>query len=678
MKHISAIAFADHHRPYFQRIASLLGFPNTHQPADTARLHVRLPLLLGGLALTLWFGLRLLLWHEVGITQLSLGESINMLGLGLWFDLNALAYLAAPLLLVEALVSNRLRASKIVHGMRWGFVLVVTYSLLFGLVAEYVFWNEFTTRFNFIAVDYLIYTHEVIGNIYESYPVPFILSVIAVIAGAITWFFHARIQFPVLPLSWKKRAVLAAMAIALPVGSYLVANVDQMQVGNNMYASELAGNGLFNLAAAMRRNELDYNRFYATIPQHQADRILLQQGVKRAPLMGMPAGGQLPMGDRPSQRLGPLTRAPKNIVVIMVESLSADYVGAYGSKQNLTPYLDDIASKGLKFENVYATGTRTVRGLEAVSLGTPPIPGQAIIHRPDNDHLATIGELLKARGFSSMFLYGGYGYFDNMNGYFRSNDYQIVDRTDFDKRTIASENVWGVADESLFNNILTTFDQKASAHQPFFAHIMTTSNHRPFTFPEGRVDLPQGDRLGAVKYTDYAIGKFLEDAKTKPWFKDTLFVIVADHCSSVAGKTRLPVAKYRIPLIFYAPDMLKPAVEKRMASQIDIAPTLVDLVSAKDDGSFFGESLFAEHKAAPRAFISNYQELGYYKNDTLVVLSPKKKSEAYRIDPVTYDAVKTGMDEVLLQEAIAYYQTASSAFKQGDLKLAAHSYHANH
>ncbi len=206
---------------------------------------------------------------------------------------------------------------------------------------------------------------------------------------------------------------------------------------------------------------------------------------------------------------------------------------------------------------------------------------------------------------------------------------------------------------------------------------MTTSNHRPFTFPEGRVDLPQGGRSGAVKYTDYAIGKFLQDAKTKSWFKDTLFVIVADHCSSVAGKTKLPVEKYRIPLIFYAPDMLKPAVEKRMASQIDIAPTLVDLVSAKDDKSFFGESLFAEHKAAPRAFISNYQELGYYKNDKLVVLSPKKKSETYLIDPSSYEATKTDMDQQLLLEAVAYYQTASSAFKQGALKLEDTS-HANH
>ena len=141
-------------------------------------------------------------------------------------------------------------------------------------------------------------------------------------------------------------------------------------------------------------------------------------------------------------------------------------------------------------------------------------------------------------------IYGGYGVFDNMNNYFKGNNYQVVDRTDFDAKSIATENAWGVADECLFNNSIKVFDENAKLNKPFFAHIMTTSNHRPYTFPDGRIDLPQGHREGAVKYTDYAIAKFIEDSKSKPWFKDTLFVIVVDHCASVAGKTKLPVAKY--------------------------------------------------------------------------------------------------------------------------------------
>ena len=171
------------------------------------------------------------------------------------------------------------------------------------------------------------------------------------------------------------------------------------------------------------------------------------------------------------------------------------------------------------------------RGLEALALGTPPIPGQAIVRRPDNSHLATVGELLRRQGYETLFLYGGYGYFDNMNVFFSGNDYRVVDRTAFTKSSIAFSNIWGVADESLFDNALNELDKVHAARKPFLAQIMTTSNHRPYTYPQGRIDIPSpGGREGAVKYTDYAIGRFIDQAKTKPWFKETLFVIVADHC----------------------------------------------------------------------------------------------------------------------------------------------------
>jgi phosphoglycerol transferase MdoB-like AlkP superfamily enzyme len=257
-----------------------------------------------------------------------------------------------------------------------------------------------------------------------------------------------------------------------------------------------------------------------------------------------------------------------------------------------------------------------------------------------------------------------------MNNYFRGNDYVVVDRTDFDAKTIQSENVWGVDDESLFDNSIAIFDKNIKTNKPFFAHIMTTSNHRPFTFPEGKIDLPQGHREGAVKYTDYALGQLIEKAKTKPWFKDTLFVIVADHCASVAGKTKLPVAKYHIPLFFYAPDMLPAGHYSRVASQIDIVPTLLDVLGKNGAENFYGQSMFKAkaEKQPERAFISNYQELGYYKNDQLIVLSPKQKTEMFNVDPISMESTPTAIDETLLNEAIAYYQSANTAFKSGDLQ----------
>lgn len=636
------------------------------------RRRIFFPLFLALAALAFWLALRIALWLDVGAAQLSVSELLRVFGLGAWFDLNTLAYILSPWLLLSALTPNRLRASRIGHMLRWSAAWFIIASLLFGIIAEFVFWQEFTTRFNFIAVDYLIYTHEVIGNIQESYPVPWIFAGIGIIASLIVIACRKYFRFRDSPYRWQQRLLLVVMSLALPLAGFQLSNIDQAHVNDNMYATELAGNGLFTLAAAMRRNELNYERFYKTIPQPVADKVLAGLGVMRLPLakiLNSPEQhGIRPLDVHEPEELGPFTRRPKNVVLITVESLSAEYVGAYGSTQQLTPRLDKIASEGLQFDKLFATGTRTVRGLDALSIGIPPIPGQAIIHRPHNDHLATIGEFLEAQGFATMFIYGGYGYFDNMNAYFRGNDYRVIDRTDFDDSTIASENIWGVADESLFDNTIKVLGQTAASGKPFFTHIMTTSNHRPYTFPDGRIDLPQGHRDGAVKYTDYAIGRFIEQAKAQPWFKDTLFVIVADHCASVAGKTRLPVDKYHIPLIFYAPDMLKPGHYTRMASQIDVAPTLLDLLGAKGDDHFFGQSLFEAEQQPARAFISNYQELGYYKNDTLTVLSPKQQVEAFAIDPLTYEAKPRSVDPTLAQEAIAYYQTSSVAYKRGVLK----------
>ena len=167
---------------------------------------------------------------------------------------------------------------------------------------------------------------------------------------------------------------------------------------------------------------------------------------------------------------GALPAPADDIVLISVESLSAEFLGVHGSRQGLTPNLDRLAAEGMMFANMFATGTRTVRGLEALSIGTPPIRDRPSCAGPATKHLATLGEQLAHQGFTSLFLYGGYGYFDNMNAYFGANDYKVVDRTDLPAGEIVFENVWGVADESLFDGALRAFDGAARDHKPLRAH----------------------------------------------------------------------------------------------------------------------------------------------------------------------------------------------------------------
>ena len=257
-----------------------------------------------------------------------------------------------------------------------------------------------------------------------------------------------------------------------------------------------------------------------------------------------------------------------------------------------------------------------------------------------------------------------------MGYFFSHNGYQVIDKRDIPANRIHHETAWGVSDEDAFSITLDECDKSYKSGKPFFNHIMTVSNHRPYTYPEGRIDIDPALHTseGAVKYTDYAINKFLKDAQQKPWFNNTVFVIVADHCSKSAGKTDLPINKYHIPCFIYAPALIKPEIETRHMSQIDLAPTLLGLMNLSYTSKFMGYDIYKTPVANDRLFISTYQDMGYVKNDTLVILSPQKKISFFKIDFGTGAASKINASETLKEEAIAWYQGASFLFNSNGYK----------
>jgi phosphoglycerol transferase MdoB-like AlkP superfamily enzyme len=580
---------------------------------------------------------------------------------GLVFDLAGAVYALMPLVLWLALTPNRLACTRLHRALVVAAVFASAFGLLVLPVAEWLFWDEFGGRFNFIAVDYLLYTHEVLGNIWESYPVGRILGGLALGALALTALLAPRLwRASAAPLAWRTAgAVLLAYGV-LVAGTYRFVDSDFKVHSTHDAANELAGNGLYDFFAANRRNELDFERYYATLPLSQA--LALVRSAFPGAQWVDPEGGGI---ERHVRGRGAERRL--NVVVVTVESLGAEFLGVYGNGGGLTPNLDHLAGESLWFSNVYATGNRTVRGLEAVALALPPTPGQSIVRRPHNDALFSLGSVFEDKGYGVLFAYGGYGYFDNMNAFFDANDYRSVDRRAIPASRIAFENVWGVADEHLFDQVLEEFDREAAEHpgRPLFAHVMTTSNHRPYTYPDGRIDIAPGTgREGAVKYTDYALGRFLESARAKPWFKDTVFVITADHGANARGGAQIPVDKYRIPLFVYAPGIVAPRRIDRLMSQIDIAPTLLGLLDFDYYSKFLGRDLLRSPPESDRAFVANYQTLAYLKKGRMVVLQPRR---AAQLLPLVGEARAAGAtaDELLEREGIAFYQVASHVFRNG-------------
>ncbi len=588
-------------------------------------------------------------------------------GWGLLFDLGAAAFCSLPLIaLLTVLPENFL-------SRRWaraaahlaGFALL--YALLFGAVAELSFWEEFGVRLNFIAVDYLVYTTEVLGNIRESYNLTAIFGTVLVL----TLLLGGMVIVTGAPAHWLRRAAEPArrrwrngalwFAGALTLGAGLREGL--LPAFGNNYNRELAKNGLWSLFAAFRNNVLDYQQFYRTLPVDSAFAALrteLQQDGSR--LLAPEERDTLRYVDNP----GPELRA--NVIQITVESLSADFLSTFNRASGLTPRLAEIAQKSLVFDNFYATGTRTDRGMEALTLSLPPTPGRSIVKRPNNEDMFTLGSVFRAKGYDTAFLYGGFGYFDNMNHFFGRNGYRVVDRNSASRDDITFANAWGACDEDLYRWTMREADAQHASGRPFHFFVMTTSNHRPYTFPDGRIDLPSktSGRAGAVKYTDYAIGRFLDDAASKPWFKDTVFVIVADHCASSAGKTELPMQNYHIPLMVYAPGgQVEPGHVRALTSQMDYAPTLLGLLNWSYPSRFFGHDVRRTPAPAMHALIGNYQKLGHLEAETLVVLAPQQVERTYGVKLGSGDLRPAPHDEAAAREAIAYYQTASHLYQHG-------------
>ena len=597
---------------------------------------------------------------SVSDVDTSVFSLVRFYVIGIFFDTVAFSYFMIPFVIFLMFVTDKFFNSRFHKWFAYTTYFIAFYILLFNGVSEFFFWDEFGVRYNFIAVDYLVYTTEVLDNIWESYPIPLLVSVILISNLAILYLIFKRKWLSFSLESKSKtgnRMMVGVCLLLLPILSFLFVNFNLAEKTPNRYNNELSKNGIYSLFAAFLNNELDYETFYATRDNSENFQNL------RAHL-------KTENSEFISNELTDITRKVANnggeekrynVLFVTVESLSGEFLEFMGSKKGkLTPALDTLVNKSLLFTNFYAVGTRTIWGLEAVALSAPPKPGQSVIKRANSENMFSMGQLFKQRGYDLKFIYGGYGYFDNMNYFFENNGYNVVDRSLIPDNEVTFANAWGICDQDLFNKVINEADLSYAAGKPFLNLAMTTSNHRPFTYPEGFVDIPSGtNREGAVKYCDYAIGELIRKASTKPWFNNTIIVIMADHCAGSAGQAELPFMEYQIPLIIYNPNLIQPQKVDKLSSQIDVAPTLFGILNWNYESKFFGKDILKMNKEDERAFIANYQKLGFIKNDGLTILSPQQKVTSYKIDRFTGSIVKQELDNNIVSEVIMYYQSAN-------------------
>jgi len=545
-------------------------------------------LIIGGLSRVL-----LVAWQFDRVVETSVWPDIFLHGLRV--DLIMAGMAVVPLLILLPILGHRFSwtAWKRLAGL-WA--LVVVFGFLFMELATPTFIAEYDTRPNRLFIEYLNYPKEVVSMLWEGYLPTIALGVFICVSLTLLfawllgpWYRETRLgSYPKSLLVWPIVILAVFMCIRSTTG-HRPANPAMFALTSDALVNSLIINSTWSVAFAIYnlKHEEDAGKNYG---QMEVSEILDE--VRSAPWLSEYefSSKQYPTLHRqtPVQE----RKHPLNLVIVLEESLGATFVESLGGTP-VTPRLEALKGSGWWFENLYATGTRSVRGIEAVVSGFLPSPARSVVKLSlSQTGFFTLADLLKNKGYDTGFIYGGEAHFDNMRSFFTGNGFDsIVDQQDYSNPAFTGS--WGVSDEDLFAKTLEDLEKLHAEGKPFFRLVFSSSNHTPFEYPDQRIEQYDEEKNtvnNAVKYADYALGDFIDTARNSAYWKDTVFLIVADHDARVWGDELVPVKNFQIPGLILGADVDSRHI-KTVTSQIDLAPTLLSLMGIASDHPMIGRDL---------------------------------------------------------------------------------------
>ncbi len=582
---------------------------------------------------------------------------------GIRIDIVALCYLFG----VPALFTVLFHTSSLWKKILRIWLTAGSVFILFMEIATPAFIETYDYRPNRLFIEYLIYPKEVFSMLVSGHLSAVVFSLVFTVLATITyWKLSGWAVQNLRTMSWKLRPVVALFVIAI---SFFGARSTFQHRGINPAMVAFSSDALINslvlnsgysviYAAQQFKDEEKSSELYGKMDTNEMLRIIK-------------AARGRPDSDYISDRFPTLTKntatyqgKPKNIVILLQESLGAQFIGTLGGKP-LSPNIDKLAQEGWFFENLYATGTRSVRGIEAVTTGFTPTPARAVVKLNNaQNNFFTLAEILGKQGYDTSFIYGGEKHFDNMAGFFYGNGFKtIVDQQDYTNPKFTA--TWGVSDEDLFDKAHETFTNLQKEGKPFFSLVFSSSNHDPFEFPDDKIKLyeqPKATRNNSSKYADYAIGHFFDLAKKSNYWKDTLFLIIADHDSRVAGASLMPIKNFHIPALILG-DGIEPRRDDRLVSQIDIPTTLLSLAGVSGNYPMIGFDLTQDVKP-DRAIMQFDQTQALMKgNNDVVIQIPNKAAQGYFYDKTAETLTEKEVPDTMKKEALAYALLGSYLYK---------------
>jgi len=524
---------------------------------------------------------------------------------------------------------------------------------------------EYDTRPNRLYFEYLKHPKEVSGMLWKGYKlaVTGALLFIALFVWA-GYLLFGRIQADA-PLSvWQQvlYTVVAAPLIFLAIRgtlSHRPINPSSVAYCGDGMLNTLPLNSLYNVLYAIysMKNERSAGDVYGKLPPEEVSREVNRCAGIASTDPGIPS---LHVQTPTHQRARPL-----NLVMIVEESLGAQYVKRLGGR-SLTPCIDALMGESWNFTRAYATGTRSVRGLEALVAGFPPTLSDAVLRLSGAQRrFFTMAQVLKQQGYRSRFIYGGEAHFDNMKSFFLGNGFdELHDIHTFEDPAFVG--TWGASDEDMFDKLDALLSNPPD--QPTFTLAFSVSNHSPWEYPAGRIEV-DGDPAtveNTVRYADWSVGRFFEKARSSAYWKDTIFLVAADHDSRVFGANLVPLKHFHIPAFILGADV--PArQDDRLISQIDLPTTLLSLIGVHAEHPMIGHDLTLEGSGG-RAMMQYGENYGYLRGDELLVLAPHQAPTQYRYAaPDAY--TPADVDTALFNEALSHVLWPSWVYGNGSYTL---------
>ncbi len=597
----------------------------------------------------------LLLRNTALAQQAPLGTLLESYLVGLRFDLAICSYLLMPLFLALLILRGRKK--------RWAllpFGALVAALMLMG-VAEAEFYREFESRFNALVFEYLSHPTIVGGMIWDGYPVGGYLALwmfLACLWGFGLWRLQRRLLAAPQSGNNPRAVLLRVMGSTVLLTLMVFASRGGFQheplrwgdafFSDAPFANHLALNGVFTLGrSAWDKIYSTENSWVDSFPEDEARELTREMVAGTGETLLDPAN--LLLLRRETERSSDVVVRPSgrpvNVVVILMESFSARFTGALGNDQGLTPEFDRLSEEGILFERAFSNGTHTHQGVYASLTSFPNLPGYEYLMKmmEANQEFSSLPLLFSRQGYQSLFLYNGLFSWDNKEGFFRQHGMDRFIGTEQYEDPTFIDPVWGVSDHDVFNRANLEFRQM-DEKGPFFASILTLSNHAPFNLPEP-LPFPRietGDHLegryNGIRYADWALGQFFAQARQEDYFDHTLFVITGDHGFGHPPMiTAMGLERFHVPLLFYAPGLLEEGERRAtVASQVDIGPSILGLLGLSTPHQAWGRNLFSSSlKDDGFAVIKpsgGENEVALIEGNFVLMQRPREKPALYEYD----------------------------------------------